>query len=85
MLSWLAKRLVSHTMARAREGDLGPTLRLDAKDIRFRFPGESRWSGELEGKENLERVRCRRSAARPAGSRALRRGTSPGRNRDRIP
>jgi ketosteroid isomerase-like protein len=55
MLSWLANRMVSHTMARAREGDLGPTLRLDAKNIRFRFPGESRWSGELQGKENLER------------------------------
>ena len=55
MLSWLAKLMVNHNMRRAREGDLAPTLRLDARDIRFRFPGESRWSGELEGKENLER------------------------------
>lgn len=55
MLSWLAKRMVTHSMARARIGDLGPTLRMDAGDIRFRFPGESRWSGELQGKRNLER------------------------------
>jgi hypothetical protein len=55
MLSWLAKRVVSYNMSRARDGDLAPTLRLDAKNIRFRFPGESRWSGELEGRENLER------------------------------
>jgi len=55
MLSWLAKKMVSRNMAKAREGDLAPTLRLDAKDIRFRFPGQSTWSGELEGKDELER------------------------------
>jgi ketosteroid isomerase-like protein len=55
MLSWLAKKMVSRNMARAREGDLAPTLRLEAKDIRFRFPGQSTWSGELEGKDELER------------------------------
>jgi hypothetical protein len=55
MLSWVAKQMVSHTMARARAGDLAPTLRMDAEDIRFRFPGKSRWSGELHGKKNLER------------------------------
>jgi ketosteroid isomerase-like protein len=55
MLSWLAKKLIEHNMARIREGDIGPTLRLDAKDIRFRFPGDSSWAAELEGKDDLER------------------------------
>jgi ketosteroid isomerase-like protein len=54
MLSWLAKRLISRNMAKAREGDIGPTLKMDADDIRFRFPGDSSWAVELEGKERLE-------------------------------
>ncbi len=54
MLSWLAKRMIARNMARAREGDLGPTLRMDAEDVRFRFPGDSSWATELEGKEKLE-------------------------------
>src|SRR5690349_21486693 len=54
MLSWLAKKLIEHNMARIREGDLGPTLRLDAKDVRFRFPGDSSWATELEGKDEHE-------------------------------
>jgi ketosteroid isomerase-like protein len=55
MLSWLAKKLISRNMARLREGDAGPTLRLDARDVRFRFPGESSWAAELIGKEELAR------------------------------
>jgi ketosteroid isomerase-like protein len=54
MLSWLAKKLISRNMAKIREGDLGPTLRLDAKDVRFRFPGDSSWATELEGKDEHE-------------------------------
>lgn len=54
MLSWLAKRMISRNMAKLREGDPGPTLLLDAKDIRFRFPGTSSWATELESKEELE-------------------------------
>jgi hypothetical protein len=55
MLSWLAKKLISRNMAKIREGDIGPTLRLDAKDIRFHFPGDSSWATELEGKDEHER------------------------------
>ncbi len=55
MLSWLAKKIVFRLMARMRAGDYGPTLRLDAKDVRFRFPGDSSWAGELQGKQELER------------------------------
>jgi ketosteroid isomerase-like protein len=54
MLSWLAKRMISRNMAKAREGDIGPTLRMDADDVKFRFPGDSSWATELEGKEELE-------------------------------
>ncbi len=55
MLSWAAKRLLSRDMARLREGDYRPLLRLDAKDVRFRFPGDSSWATELDSKEELER------------------------------
>jgi ketosteroid isomerase-like protein len=54
MLSWLAKRMIARNMAKASEGDLGPTLRMDADDVRFRFPGNSSWSGEITGKAYLE-------------------------------
>jgi ketosteroid isomerase-like protein len=54
MLSWLAKRMIARNMTKASEGDLGPTLTLDAEDVRFRFPGDSSWGGEYEGKGELE-------------------------------
>ncbi len=54
MLSWLGKKMISRNMAKAREGDIGPTLQMDAKDVRFRFPGDSSWATELEGKDKLE-------------------------------
>jgi ketosteroid isomerase-like protein len=54
MQSWLAKKLLAHNMAKLREGDIRPTTRLYAPDVRFRFPGESSWAGEIEGKEALE-------------------------------
>ncbi len=55
MVSWLARRLIDYTMGRLRAGDYRPTLRLDANDVRFRFPGDSSWAVELEGKVELER------------------------------
>lgn len=51
----LVARLLRHNMERIRAGDYRPTLRMDAKDIRFRFPGDSSWSGEIHGKDELER------------------------------
>lgn len=54
MLSWLAKKMIARNMAKAREGDIGPTLRMDADDVKFRFPGDSSWATELEGKDALE-------------------------------
>jgi ketosteroid isomerase-like protein len=55
MLSWLAKQVLVRNMARLRAGDIKPTLRMDATDVRFRFPGDSSWAGEIVGKQNLRR------------------------------
>jgi ketosteroid isomerase-like protein len=54
MLSWLAKKMIARNMERASAGDIGPTLKMDAEDVRFRFPGDSSWATELQGKEKLE-------------------------------
>lgn len=54
MRSWLTKKVLSHNMARIRQGDYGPTLRLDAEDVRFTFPGTSSWAGVFHGKKELE-------------------------------
>jgi ketosteroid isomerase-like protein len=54
MQSWLAKKLIAHNMRRLNAGDPGPTLRLEADDVRMRFPGDSSWSGEFHGKRELE-------------------------------
>jgi len=55
MRSWLAKKILDHNMARLCAGDPGPLLRLDHRDIRFRFPGDSSWAADLRGKAELER------------------------------
>jgi ketosteroid isomerase-like protein len=54
MLSWLAKKMIARNMERASAGDIEPTLKMDAKDVRFRFPGDSSWAVELQGKDKLE-------------------------------
>jgi ketosteroid isomerase-like protein len=54
MLSWLAKKTIARNMAQASAGNIAPTLRMDAEDVRFRFPGDSSWATELQGKELLE-------------------------------
>lgn len=53
MISWLAKQLMAHNMKRLNAGDPAPTLRLEAEDVRFRFPGDSSWSGEFRGKPEV--------------------------------
>jgi hypothetical protein len=55
MQSWLAKKMISRDMARVRAGDYNAQLRKVTDDVRFRFPGESSWATELEGKDELER------------------------------
>ena len=53
MRSWLAKKLITRNTARLLAGDPGPTLRLDAKDIHFRFPGDSSWAADLHSRDEL--------------------------------
>jgi ketosteroid isomerase-like protein len=53
MLSWLAKRLLAYNLRRLNAGDPGPTLRLDADDVVLHFPGDSSWSGEFRGKDQI--------------------------------
>jgi ketosteroid isomerase-like protein len=53
MLSWLAKKMIARNMERASAGDIEPTLKMDHKDVHFRFPGDSSWAGEIKGKEQL--------------------------------
>jgi ketosteroid isomerase-like protein len=55
MLSWLAQKILSRNYERLRAGDYRPMLRLDAKDVRLRFPGNNSWAGEFRGKRDVER------------------------------
>lgn len=55
MFSWLAERILTRSLNRLNAGDPGPLLRLDAKDVHFRFPGDSTWAADLHGKPELER------------------------------
>jgi len=51
MRTWLAMKLLSRNMAAIREGDYGPTLKMDAEDVWLHFPGENSWAGDHRGKE----------------------------------
>lgn len=53
MQSWLAKKILTYNMRRLNAGDTRPTLRLDADDVKFHFPGNSSWSGDFDGKDEL--------------------------------
>lgn len=55
MWSWLARRVISTNLERLNGGDYRPLLRMDAHDIRFRFPGDNSWATELVGREALGR------------------------------
>ena len=47
MLTLLTKKVLQRNYARLRAGDYKPLLRFDAKDVRFRFPGNNSWATEL--------------------------------------
>jgi len=55
MLSWLAKKVLSHSYARLRAGDYRSVLRMDSRDVTLRFPGNNSWAGEFRGKPEVER------------------------------
>jgi hypothetical protein len=54
MLSWLAGKMIARTMESIRSGDVGPTLAMDAEDVRFAFPGESSFAPGAKDKRELE-------------------------------
>ena len=54
MLSWLGKKMIARNMRAASAGDIAPLLKMDAEDVKFRFPGDSSWATELQGKDRLE-------------------------------
>jgi ketosteroid isomerase-like protein len=49
------RRLLLRNLEWLRAGDLGPMLALYAGDVHFVFPGESSWSADVRGKDELER------------------------------
>ena len=55
MLSILAMKMISWVMGRTRAGDIRPTMLLDARDVRFTFPGDNSWSGVFQGREEHRR------------------------------
>ena len=54
MLSWLAGKMIARNMSAIRAGDPGPTLAMDAEDIKFTFPGESSFAPGARGKRELK-------------------------------
>jgi ketosteroid isomerase-like protein len=54
MLSWLAGKMIARNMRAIRAGDTGPTLAMDAEDIRFTFPGESSFAPGAKDKRGVE-------------------------------
>jgi ketosteroid isomerase-like protein len=54
MLSWLAEKMIARNMKSIRAGDVGPTLAMDADDVKFTFPGKSSFSPGASNKRELE-------------------------------
>jgi ketosteroid isomerase-like protein len=54
MLSWLAGKMIARNMRSMRAGDPGPTLAMDADDVKFTFPGESSFGPGASNKRELE-------------------------------
>jgi ketosteroid isomerase-like protein len=52
--SWLAKKLISRNLRALNQGDIRPTLRMDASDVHFRFPGTSSWAADVVGRDKVE-------------------------------
>jgi ketosteroid isomerase-like protein len=53
MQSWLGAKLIRSNMRKLNAGNVKPTLRLDARDVEFTFPGRSSFSGTFKGKRAL--------------------------------
>jgi ketosteroid isomerase-like protein len=55
MYHWLVRRMIRRTAAKARAGDMGPTLAMWADDGRFVFPGRNSWAADFGDKDQLAR------------------------------
>jgi ketosteroid isomerase-like protein len=55
MYHWLVSRMIRRTAAKARAGDMGPTLAMWAEDAHFVFPGRSSWAADFRSHEELAR------------------------------
>ena len=53
MLSWIAEKMIARNMNAIRGGDTGPTLAMDADDIKFTFPGQSSFAPGAQNKREL--------------------------------
>ena len=49
----LAMRLLTRNMRALNAGDPGPTLRAQAADVHFRFPGTSSWATDVRGRDQV--------------------------------
>jgi ketosteroid isomerase-like protein len=52
--SWLAKQVIVRSLAALNRGDVGPTLRMDAPDVHFHFPGTSSWATDVTGRQHVK-------------------------------
>ncbi len=52
--AWLAKKVITRNLRALNHGDVRPTLRMDAPDVHFRFPGTSSWAADVVGRDNVE-------------------------------
>ena len=52
--AWLAKKVITRNLRALNRGDIRPTLRMDAPDVHFRFPGTSSWAIDVVGRDKVE-------------------------------
>jgi len=52
--SWLANKLITRNIEALNRGDIRPTLRMEAPDVHFRFPGSSSWAADVTGRAEVQ-------------------------------
>ena len=52
--SWLARRMVTRSLAALNQGDVRPMLRMESPGVHFRFPGSSSWAIDAVGRDQVE-------------------------------
>jgi ketosteroid isomerase-like protein len=52
--SWLARKLITRNIEALNRGDVGPTLRMEAPEVHFHFPGSNSWAAELTSRDQVE-------------------------------